>query len=181
MCCALIYIKCELNLGRENQTVSNSTKRYIRKMLLLQLLLLLCSYEKGFLDFSWCWTQAVVDLWQGFWAKLLVHKQLWGVLINVNWCVNGHCDLWKTRPWESGGCSLILFCVLFFSPPSAFRKLLPQQKRSAALSSEWLSKSGGSDFCRTSLGLCLWSNTTRGLDTLKTLLRIWLCTQKRMC
>lgn len=31
VCRALIYIKCKLNLGRENQTVSNSTKRYVRK------------------------------------------------------------------------------------------------------------------------------------------------------
>lgn len=73
------------------------------------------------------------------------------------------------------------YSVSFFFPPqSAFRKLLPQQKRFAARSSEWLNNSGESDFSRTSLGLCLWSNTTQGLDTLKTLLRIWLCTQKRL-
>lgn len=141
-----------------------------------------CYMKNGLLDISWCWIQSVVDLWRGFWAKLLVHKQRWRVLINVNWCVNGHCDLWKTPLWESRGCSLILFCVLFlfFFSSQCFQKVLPQQKRSAALSSEWLNNSGGSDFSRTSLRLCLWSDTTQGFDTLKTLLRIWLCTQKRM-
>lgn len=63
-------------------------------------------------------------------------------------------------------CSVSFF---FSPPPSAFRKLLPQQKRSAALSSEWLNNSGGSDFSRTSMGLCLWSNMTECFDTLKTL------------
>lgn len=160
ICCALIYIKCQLNLGRENQMVSNNPQKYVTIKLLLQLLVLLRSYEKGLLDFKWCWTQSVVDLWWTFWAKLLVHKQLLRVLINVNWYVNRHCDLWNHPP-----------------PPSAFRKFLPQQKRSTALSwlsSEWLNNSGESDFSRTSWGLCLWSNTTRGFDTLKTLLRIWL-------
>lgn len=105
----------------------------------------------------------------------------WTTVESADQCklMNGHCDLWKTPPWESRGCSQILFFVHFI-PPSAFSRLLPGQRCFAALSSEWLNNSGESDFSCTSLGLCLWSNTTQGLDTLKTPLRIWLCTQKRM-
>lgn len=74
-----------------------------------------------------------------------------------------------------GSCS-----VSSFFPPSAFRKSpATAEKRSAALSSEWLDNSGDSDFSRTSLGLCLWSNVARGgLDTLKMLLGIWLSVAK---
>lgn len=99
----------------------------------------------------------------------------WTTVESADQCklMNGHCDLWKTPPWESRGCSQILFFVRFI-PLSAFSKLLPGQRCFAALSSEWLNNSGESDFSCTSLGLCLWSNTTQGLDTLKTPLRIWL-------
>lgn len=178
MCRALIYIKCELNLGRENQTVCNSTKRYDRKSL-CRSYSCYCEDEKGVLDFSWCWIQSVVDLWRGFWAKLLVHKQLLRVLINVNWCVNGHCDLWKTPPWESRGCSLILFSVLFFPPVLSENSCHSRNAPQHCLPTNWIMAAN-----LTSPGL-LWAFVFeamrhRALTFWKRCLE-YDCTQKRMC
>lgn len=67
----------------------------------------------------------------GFLGKTQGTEELWGVLLNVNWCVNGHCDLWKTPLWESGEVftDLVLCPLFFFFPLQCFqKKLLPQQK-----------------------------------------------------
>lgn len=53
----------------------------------------------------------------GFLGKTLGAEELWRVLLNVNWCVNGHCDLWRSPPWESGEVFTdLVLCPLFFPP-----------------------------------------------------------------
>lgn len=123
MCRALIYVKLRTNPGQGEKP--NRIQHHKGNTLGKQSFCCcgMFSYEKRGFNFSFL--DAGLSPWliygRGFWAKLLMHKQPWGLLINVNWCVNGHCDLWKTPPRESGGCSLILFCALFF-----FHLYLPQ-------------------------------------------------------
>lgn len=180
----LFFVKCSVLWSTSNasKTLGGKTKRRLTSQRDVSGKSMGCSYcchhicrKKGFKDLSQCRTRSAVDLWHGFWAKLLVHKQLWRMLINGNRWENGHSDLWKAPLLESGGRS----CSL--SSSDAFTKALPQHKRSAALSPQSLNNSSGSDVFWTSLGFCLWSVVTRGLDIFKTLLAIGMCTRKRMC
>lgn len=115
MFCALIYINCKLNLERYLTSQRNISRKKS----------FLCSYcLYGRSDFRFYLMLDSVHDWfmAGFLGKTLGAEELWRVLLNVNWCVNGHCDLWRSPPWESGEVFTdLVLCPLFF-PSSAFKK-----------------------------------------------------------
>lgn len=90
----------------------------------------------------------------------------------------GYCDLWKTSAWESVESSLVLVCSpicfpLVLSENSCHsRNPVQHSFLSGWIKVENMTSSG------LFWGLCLWSNTTHGIDTVKTLLGIWLLTRK---
>lgn len=130
MCCALIYIKCGLNLGRENQTVFNSLGCSVCCFPLFMRNCLFGFFSRlSLMPDSVCgwFMTGIWDIRNYYCINVCVGGERWSMETGV-WLGN---TLWPLEKVSRESVN---------SRNNAFREVLLQQKPSAALSSEWINK-----------------------------------------